>query len=981
MSPFCTNSTTPDAGKASSIAPFKVELVAQGAGDCVWTVDKDLSLPGPDYVNISIHARLPVVSAAEPEAEPAEHVTLLTYDQRIPVGKTYTFGRETILKALGLNHLTANLCVQIRRTAPKPPAITQPPDLPCDFAAAPDPNTARFFPIGCEPCEGLPVRTPPVCEPTSGVPVAAGGCIRPRFFDGMFLTSEDLETQLRFFRIKNQLQNRAMGHGVVWGFDVRMVGRKVHVGPGYGVDCCGHDLTVTCDYEVDGARLLRDPAVCALPYQGELCLPLLLEYVECPESPRPVHAGSCNGTAAACEMSRLRETVRFRLVPPRDQAPRSPLADAVEELLRAWPAFGGETEPVNLVPWLLSVKLGDDEKEITPSTTQNVSISFDVPGDAPMTMAFGMRADNGWIFEKVAVLAEPISGPDPAVSVQTSAVSGGAGLVKFKRGIPALQQTPDHGEILTIDWRAAGARDLIGQTKIVIRTTQKETTFTAPLLDTAANRTELFLGPAAGGTPTQGLTIRVRPPMGGEEVAGTITAVSADGGFTVLLDAPLNIGQIAGPITVVFVSGTGARVHVLSQTTTVWSPQQAEALPCCGPLCCEGEQPDPRLHFLVLSFALQYGRLAQEVAARKKGVLPGSSSDLALRAGRLMNEIVRRFRATSAEQILRLELVIAAVYEAWCSNAIYPGPACLQQPDGVVIGCAHIRSGEICSVDPLDGRRWVIHPPLLEHWAAQFGLGPVDQSVMRLFSRLCCISHLEGFGDIFGHFVAVGSKFVASRRAARDYQSQLRIVRELECMDFKCLVSHMEESFCVRPVVPALDPESPPADLSIRDAVNKYTVRLARAEQTTPRLQPAVESTTEAVLRAIPLEGIIPEDVAKAVSQPLADAGITTVSDLIAVSVQDVDEVILQGEHLREFDDAVIETERVIEEVVTIVTSVINEARDKKILYASKDLDTPAVRKAVATSLIKRLDKAKIPVNKDALRRLLRVKGRGEVDG
>jgi hypothetical protein len=54
------------------------------------------------------------------------------------------------------------------------------------------------------------------------------------------------------------------------------------------------------------------------------CFALLLEYVECPEEPRPVHGDPCVSTATACEMSRVRETVRLRLVPPRDFRPEGP---------------------------------------------------------------------------------------------------------------------------------------------------------------------------------------------------------------------------------------------------------------------------------------------------------------------------------------------------------------------------------------------------------------------------------------------------------------------------------------------------------------------------------------------------------------------------------------------------------------------------------------------------------------------------------
>jgi hypothetical protein len=78
---------------------------------------------------------------------------------------------------------------------------------------------------------------------------------------------------------------------------------------------------------------------------------LLLEYTECPEEPRPVHGDPCVGNATACEMSRVRETVRLRLVPPRHYRPKGPIPKflrALSEVRGAEdspPATRGEREP------------------------------------------------------------------------------------------------------------------------------------------------------------------------------------------------------------------------------------------------------------------------------------------------------------------------------------------------------------------------------------------------------------------------------------------------------------------------------------------------------------------------------------------------------------------------------------------------------------------------------------------------------------
>ena len=147
------------------------------------------------------------------------------------------------------------------------------------------------------------------------------------------------------------------GPGVAWGLGVGLAGNAVQVQPGYAIDCCGNDLTVTTPYRVDIPTLLSDPAVCNLlagaaddgctqkdriiggkqildaatgvPLRQAVPrgrrMHLLLEYVECPEEPRPVHGDPCSGNTTACEMSRVRETVRLRLVPPRDYQPGGPI--------------------------------------------------------------------------------------------------------------------------------------------------------------------------------------------------------------------------------------------------------------------------------------------------------------------------------------------------------------------------------------------------------------------------------------------------------------------------------------------------------------------------------------------------------------------------------------------------------------------------------------------------------------------------------
>src|SRR5262245_45560539 len=93
----------------------------------------------------------------------------------------------------------------------------------------------------------------------------AGGPVRTRFFDGMFLTQADLETEQRFWRIKRRLTNRALGEGVVWGLrlDWKSGKKSFSLSPGYALDCCGNDLIVECPVEISESQLWQraDPAL------------------------------------------------------------------------------------------------------------------------------------------------------------------------------------------------------------------------------------------------------------------------------------------------------------------------------------------------------------------------------------------------------------------------------------------------------------------------------------------------------------------------------------------------------------------------------------------------------------------------------------------------------------------------------------------------------------------------------------------------
>jgi hypothetical protein len=96
-----------------------------------------------------------------------------------------------------------------------------------------------------------------------GRPVSASVCspcddaafVRPRFFAGQLLTEDDLEALNAYIVGKNRLHNaRLWGEGVVCGLEVvcgPCSGATIVVRPGYALDCCGNDLVLACDRELD----------------------------------------------------------------------------------------------------------------------------------------------------------------------------------------------------------------------------------------------------------------------------------------------------------------------------------------------------------------------------------------------------------------------------------------------------------------------------------------------------------------------------------------------------------------------------------------------------------------------------------------------------------------------------------------------------------------------------------------------------------
>ena len=82
--------------------------------------------------------------------------------------------------------------------------------------------------------------------PSDGPPV------RVNFFEGKFLTADDLSADQDYHRRMRYLHNRLLhGWGIVDGYHVEDDGREVLVGPGFAIDSYGRELVLSGHVRVD----------------------------------------------------------------------------------------------------------------------------------------------------------------------------------------------------------------------------------------------------------------------------------------------------------------------------------------------------------------------------------------------------------------------------------------------------------------------------------------------------------------------------------------------------------------------------------------------------------------------------------------------------------------------------------------------------------------------------------------------------------
>jgi len=575
-------------------------------------------------------------------------------------------------------------------------------ELPCDFATGAGTRLGMFFPAACEPCApGAFIGMPALKGPALMVPAARGGTVRTRYFNGMFITKEDLWTDQNNNRIKHALMNRAMGQGVVWGLDVRLDGDAVCVFPGYGVDCCGNDIVVSCAYRVDAEALLRDPAAArpTLSTEGGRRMSLLLEYYECPEEPRPVHGDPCAPDSVRCEMSRIRETARLRLVPPCDVDTSGCIQDFLCELKKlkgdkvvgpilaagagtsapiTWPTTTGPTTtPATSVPFQITVK-GLTQVAVDPAKSATYTIKY-----------------NPFSPNNVSISIEPVSG---------AAFTGG----RIVQTQPAASTIVDPIPATGFSWQDK-IQFLIGSGLVDVLQTW---TMTQGDDEYAGEASLQLLGvKRQDASESSDLTIVVQANA---TVTQPGTTTEPPSTFPCWSEACDPLGRPRFPVPI------------------PWMHQD--------PLH-PGQAADPKVIVLAIFYALVVSRIAQagpgttdEVRKEQEAL----SKALSLTAWKLLyGDVPRADRLDLMDAFRRL-------LQCWCKALLYPGPRCECgcDPHGVVIGCALVEGGTIRMVDPWGGRRWVVHYPLLAYWGKQFGIQPLDVLASKFFDLICCLANL-----------------------------------------------------------------------------------------------------------------------------------------------------------------------------------------------------------------------------------------------
>lgn len=136
-----------------------------------------------------------------------------------------------------------------------------------------------------------------------------------RYFHGMLMTDRDFREEQIYHNEKRKLLNRMLhGWGVVCGLGIKATcpeSSKVIITPGFALDCCGNEIVVCEDFEVD----LKQPVICEEEQdpcadkndQEECKYYIAIKYHEAPTDRVPVYAPGDACEEKACDYSRTQE--------------------------------------------------------------------------------------------------------------------------------------------------------------------------------------------------------------------------------------------------------------------------------------------------------------------------------------------------------------------------------------------------------------------------------------------------------------------------------------------------------------------------------------------------------------------------------------------------------------------------------------------------------------------------------------------------
>lgn len=154
---------------------------------------------------------------------------------------------------------------------------------------------------------------------------------RARYFHGMLLTDRDFREEQIYHNEKRKLINRKLhGWGVVCGLGIKETSpksSKIIITPGMALDCCGNEIVVCEDFEIDLKKETcicpdtskeKDPCVDKDRDDGECKYYVAIGYNEVPSDPVPVYTPSGGCDDKVCEYSRTREgfCVKLFKTPP-----------------------------------------------------------------------------------------------------------------------------------------------------------------------------------------------------------------------------------------------------------------------------------------------------------------------------------------------------------------------------------------------------------------------------------------------------------------------------------------------------------------------------------------------------------------------------------------------------------------------------------------------------------------------------------------